>query len=282
MFYYFILSNLFQNHHKALDHIPEILVRCGAAVCMCAFYITLWITYMIDPGVIPRKKQLDLEKMANLKPGERVCYTCKIIRPPRAKHCRYCDHCVEVFDHHCPYVGVCIGRKGNYPFFALLLIASLIGATYVGTFSGWYFFQKYGICFWTRVEPGCLRENRIVAFLLACIMVSIVLVIGQLGGYHILIAFTGETTNQRVLTRRARKRPTGSEFLALSRKESLLKDPSMSESLVIKDRIDEDVGFNTLQKSDGLSGGFTKDKLVLRNQTAVSTSCTEHSRQTDL
>lgn len=259
LFYYFILPNLYQdNDHELFENTAEVLVGTGAFICMSAFYLSLWMTYLIDPGVIPRKQVLDLERMANLQYGERVCFTCKIIRPPRAKHCRYCDHCVEVFDHHCPWVGVCIGQ-GNYLFFVLLLIASFLGATYIGTFSAYYFFLEYKVCFWTKAEPGRLREYMIVAFALAFVMASIVLLIAHLGGYHILIARTGETTNQRVLKRRARKRLSGAEFLKLSRQESMLLDPDMNRSLL------------------------NKGYLGKREQTVEdTTSCTEYSRQTSL
>ncbi|CAD8057552.1 unnamed protein product [Paramecium primaurelia] len=54
---------------------------------------------------------------------ERFCSTCNIQRPPKASHCRECNHCVDGFDHHCYWVGTCIGIR-NWRYFVYFLIAA--------------------------------------------------------------------------------------------------------------------------------------------------------------
>ncbi|KAL3532267.1 hypothetical protein ACH5RR_005788 [Cinchona calisaya] len=54
-----------------------------------------------------------------------LCSTCKIVRPLRAKHCSTCDRCVEQFDHHCPWVSNCIGKKNKWDFFLFLVMEVL-------------------------------------------------------------------------------------------------------------------------------------------------------------
>ncbi|XP_057289446.1 palmitoyltransferase ZDHHC12-B-like [Hydractinia symbiolongicarpus] len=60
-----------------------------------------------------------LEKSArNLR--LRRCGFCNIIQPLRAKHCEECKHCVRRYDHHCPWIGNCVGER-NHKFFLFFL-----------------------------------------------------------------------------------------------------------------------------------------------------------------
>lgn len=55
-------------------------------------------------------KILSIHKMRNTLVVEpRYCTICQIEQPIRAKHCRECGKCVALHDHHCTWLGTCIG-----------------------------------------------------------------------------------------------------------------------------------------------------------------------------
>lgn len=83
----------------------------AATVLFFANFVFLFSVACKDPGILPRQHFRN-EKSAStgiirkdaaaLK--TQFCKICNIWRPSRARHCKYCDNCVDVFDHHCPVI----------------------------------------------------------------------------------------------------------------------------------------------------------------------------------
>ena len=133
-FSYFIpytLSIIFFLH---LGHMKQYLniiyIIISSILFICNIY-TMLKCGCTDPGILPKQKMnfhyiTKKEKMKFRIDGHilqlNYCYTCNIFRPPRTSHCSRCDNCVERFDHHCLWLGNCIGKR-NYKYFYTFLVS---------------------------------------------------------------------------------------------------------------------------------------------------------------
>uniref|UniRef100_A0A4W6CT51 Palmitoyltransferase n=1 Tax=Lates calcarifer TaxID=8187 RepID=A0A4W6CT51_LATCA len=62
------------------------------------------------------------------------CPVCKIMRPPRAGHCRTCGSCIQRLDHHCIWINSCVGQANHRSFLLTLsvfVLTSLYGISLV-------------------------------------------------------------------------------------------------------------------------------------------------------
>ncbi|KAK2959071.1 putative S-acyltransferase TIP1 [Blattamonas nauphoetae] len=84
------------------------------------------VLFVKNPGRVVPPDAREMEEY--LLEGELgvVCVVCKLIRPPRSKHCGVCGHCVTRFDHHCGWIGNDVGA-GNHALFLLFLLLFMVG-----------------------------------------------------------------------------------------------------------------------------------------------------------
>ncbi|XAR66835.1 Protein S-acyltransferase [Bertholletia excelsa] len=97
-----------------------------------------------------------------------LCATCKIVRPFRSKHCSTCDRCVEQFDHHCPWVSNCIGKKNKWDFFIFLVLeVSAMLITGAVAFTRVWTDPTAPSSFGAWVKYACTQHVGAVSFLVA-------------------------------------------------------------------------------------------------------------------
>lgn len=71
----------------------------------------------------PKHYDLSASSSSKLKQDTplRECAICHKPKPARYYHCRRCSKCIFMMDHHCEWVGNCIGRYNNKLYLHLLI-----------------------------------------------------------------------------------------------------------------------------------------------------------------
>ncbi|KAL8493612.1 hypothetical protein ACS0TY_024698 [Phlomoides rotata] len=235
---------------KMYLRIPEVNFLYGRLVLIIGLVLTfldlflLFMTAASDPGIVPRNSRpidadgadsvVSLDWTQYGTPSFKLprtrdvfvnghtirvkyCDTCMLYRPPRASHCSICNNCVQRFDHHCPWVGQCIGVR-NYRTFYMFVSTSTVLCIYVFTFSLLNLTKEPG-SLWRAMSKDIISVTLIVYCFIS------VWFVGGLTAFHFFLISTNQTTYENFRYRYDRKENPYSQGMMKNIKESLFSKP---------------------------------------------------------
>ncbi|CAL2029234.1 unnamed protein product [Caenorhabditis brenneri] len=180
--------------YDRLDFFPSTLFRmfCG-----------LWLTYSVSYHYWKARYAKPV-RLPQKTPSGPNCSFCSLSKPFMTSHCRTCNTCIVKRDHHCPWMGQCIGVHNQANFFLFLFNVYL--STVLVLFVEYEFWLEY-FKVWLKASTwSVLNEGhgKVAVFSLSIvislhiIMISFVITYAFLvsGGFIIINMLFGRETKK--------------------------------------------------------------------------------------
>ena len=143
--------------------------------CLYIAYLTIRLAYYRQPStyvfsVLKVKEMIELRSMRQPE-NFPECKICLKAKPSRYYHCRHCQKCIYRLDHHCDFVGNCVGQY-NFKVYVHLLVHTLFHTMTVTAITIWNWkdllsFTSVKALFWFTILPGFFGIYESLRLLLA-------------------------------------------------------------------------------------------------------------------
>lgn len=85
---------------------------------------------------------------------QEYCEKCHLPKLLRSKHCRVCGKCIRMYDHHCVWLGTCVGEKNQRNFCIFLFLESALLIAFIDAV-----LQGFSPIFRASSMSGWIRQN---------------------------------------------------------------------------------------------------------------------------
>ena len=233
-------------------HLSAALNIIAVIVCLVPV-ILLSKTASTDPGILRRYNTPPIGSpppaiYVNFR-GRSVrawfCKACNTYRSPRAKHCFECNNCVEIFDHHCPWVGSCVG-KNNYCHFLWFLTTTHLSAWYITGTICHYWLQESRARHMSASEFA--KEASMVPVLILLVYMALVcFFVGGLTLYHYYLSLTAQVCVQSFEEKSSGVHPRVSTLI---QKQSFQKKVKLLERNGTLTKVSNSITLTVIQRED--------------------------------
>lgn len=149
-YYYVILSTIITGGFLFLfiyfhQYMPFYLIFSGI-VTYLLFIVVYTRLFILNPGY---PEEIDINLIKKGRKNYVYCSICNLWahKDTKIRHCHRCGMCIEEYDHHCDWVGKCIGKKNMSDFYFIMIWIVMVIVYFIAAFvivhNNWFEYQRY-------------------------------------------------------------------------------------------------------------------------------------------